>query len=283
MLKEIIAGILVGIANVIPGVSGGTMLVICGVFEKMTTSVSDLTSKDASKRKEAIVFLAKLLVGVGIGVIVFAKLLNIVLFRYIPVQTLFWFMGMVFFSAFIFLKREMKNQKLNYVTLLLGVGVIALIMVFAPEKSKVVLDTLPEISMAHLVLMVIIGIIGGFSMIIPGVSGSLVLLIIGQYYLFTTYIAKVTTFQLNVLIPLFCIGIGVLIGIFLSAKLCKYLFEVAPVATNSFILGLILASTYALIPFKSIIFGFPDIISYVVAFIIGGVLVICMDMFLANN
>lgn len=279
MLKELIAGISVGVANAIPGVSGGTMLVISGVFEKMTTSVSNVVSKNKQDQKEAILFLLKLGLGVVIGIIVFAKLLNSILFRHIPTQTIFWFMGMVAFSVPVFLKREVKGQKLNWIPFILGLGIIAVITYLAPEKTAIELDNLPSIDLFHLLTMILIGVIGGFAMIIPGVSGSMILLIIGKYYLFTTYIAKVTTFRFDVLLSLSFIALGVLIGIVTSSKLCKYLFKVAPKQTNSFILGLILASAVALFPINTLSLDIVSILTYVVAFGFGAFLVWLMDKY----
>lgn len=279
MLKELIAGISVGIANAIPGVSGGTMLVISGVFEKMTTSVSNVLSKNKKDQKEAITFLLKLGLGVVIGIIVFAKLLNSILFRHIPTQTIFWFMGMVAFSVPVFLRREMKAQKLNWIPFILGLAVIAVISYFAPPKTSIELDQLPNIDILHLCTMILIGLIGGFAMIIPGVSGSMILLIIGKYYLFTTYIAKITTFRFDVILSLGFIVIGILIGIVTSSKLCKYLFKVAPKQTNSFILGLILASAVALFPINTLSLDIISIITYFIAFIFGAFLVWLMDKY----
>lgn len=279
MLKELIAGISVGIANAIPGVSGGTMLVISGVFEKMTTSVSNVLSKNKKDQKEAIIFLLKLGLGVAIGIIVFAKLLNSILFRHIPTQTIFWFMGMVAFSVPVFLRREMKAQKLNWIPFILGLAVIAVISYFAPPKTSIELDQLPNIDILHLCTMILIGLIGGFGMIIPGVSGSMILLIIGKYYLFTTYIAKITTFRFDVILSLGFIVIGILIGIVTSSKLCKYLFKVAPKQTNSFILGLILASAIALFPINTLSLDIISIITYFIAFIFGAFLVWLMDKY----
>lgn len=279
MLKELIAGISVGVANAIPGVSGGTMLVISGVFEKMTTSVSNVLSKNKQDQKEAILFLLKLGLGVVIGIIVFAKLLNSILFRHIPTQTIFWFMGMVAFSVPVFMRREMHGQKLNWIPFILGLAVIAVITYLAPQKTAIELDNLPSVDLIHLLTMILIGIVGGFAMIIPGVSGSMILLIIGKYYLFTTYIAKVTTFRFDVLLSLSFIVIGVLIGIVTSSKLCKYLFKAAPKQTNSFILGLILASAIALFPINTLSLDIVSILTYIIAFGFGAFLVWLMDKY----
>lgn len=282
MIKEFLAGISVGIANAIPGVSGGTMLVIWGVFEKLTTSVSDLVSKNKEARKarkDACIFLGKVLLGVAIGIVFFAKLLNAILLKHFPVQTLFWFMGMVAASVPVFIRREMKHQRLALLPLLLGMLLIGVITYFAPAKQKIVLDVLPEITASHLFWMVLIGIIGGSAMIIPGVSGSMILLLIGKYSLFTTYVAKVTTLKQDVLISLAFIASGLMIGIVCSSKLCKYLFKVAPRQTNSFILGLIIASAIALFPLNQLTFNIISILSYLFAICLGGIIVYYMDKF----
>lgn len=279
MLREFIAGLSVGIANAIPGVSGGTMLVISGVFEKLTTSVSDVVSKDKTARKNALLFLGKIGIGVVIGIVFFAKLLNAVLFKHIPTQTIFWFMGMVAMSVPVFIKREMKSQKLNYVSFILGLFVIGLITYLAPSKQKIVLDSFPPITFPHFLTMIGIGFVGGSAMIIPGVSGSMLLLIWGKYYLFTSYIAKVTSFQPDVIISLIFIVVGLLLGIVFSSKLCKYLFKVALKQTNSFILGLIVASAIALFPIQHLTYTFGAILSYVIAFVFGVIIVFVMDKY----
>ena len=89
MIKNLIGGIAVGIANVIPGVSGGTMMVILGIFNQVMESISGIFKPHNPNRKKDILFLLQVLLGAGIGLVGFAKVLEY-LFAEFPTQTIFW-------------------------------------------------------------------------------------------------------------------------------------------------------------------------------------------------
>lgn len=273
MLKNLVGGIAVGIANVIPGVSGGTMMVILGIFNRTMEAISGVLKKDNEHRKDDILFLFQVLLGAAIGLIGFAKVLEF-LFDSYPTQTMYWFIGLIALSIPLFLKGEMKGEKIRIIPLICGLAIIFGLEFFKPGDGVVnVNPAFPEIDIMLCLMMIIVGIIGGATMLMPGVSGSMVLLIIGQYYLFKSYLANVTSFQLNVLIPLCFIGIGVIIGIILSAKVCDYFIKQYKAGFLSFILGLIIASSLVLIPFTATYDVFV-IITSALAFVFGGVIVL---------
>ena len=247
MLKTIIGGITVGIANVIPGVSGGTMMVVLGIFNKVTDSISKVFEKDNPNRMKNIMFLAQVLFGAAIGLVGFAKIITF-LFENYPTQTYWWFIGLVACSIPVFLKTEAKGEKIHWIWLVLGMLVIFIIGYFTPEDAGNISPKLPSISIGLLIQQIFIGAIAGGTMLLPGVSGSMILLIIGQYHIFKTYLATVTSFQLDVLIPLGFMGVGILIGIIIAAKLCSYFMKNYKRHTISFLLGLIIASSLVLIP-----------------------------------
>ena len=114
MIKNIIGGIAIGIANVIPGVSGGTMMVILGIFNRMMEAISGIFKRVNPNRKEDIIFIFQVLVGAAIGIVGFAKILEI-LFEYYPTQTIYWFIGLIAFSIPLFVKGEMEGEKLAIV------------------------------------------------------------------------------------------------------------------------------------------------------------------------
>ncbi|MEG0593314.1 MAG: DUF368 domain-containing protein, partial [Coprobacillus sp.] len=210
MIKNLIGGIAVGIANVIPGVSGGTMMVILGIFNRTMEAISGVFKKENSHRKEDILFLFQVLVGAAIGLIGFAKILEF-LFNDYPTQTMYWFIGLIALSIPLFLKGELKGEKINIVALILGLAVIFGLEFLNPgDKEVIVNPSFPAVNITLCAKMVLVGIIGGATMLMPGVSGSMVLLILGEYYLFKSYLANVTSFDLTVLIPLFFIGIGII-------------------------------------------------------------------------
>lgn len=272
MLRTIIGGIAVGIANIIPGVSGGTMMVILGVFNRVMDAISNMLKKENPNRMKDIIFLGELLLGAAIGLIGFAKVLGFLLGKY-EVQTMYWFIGLIAFSIPVFLKTEVKGKgKVKVLPTLIGMALIFMLVYFNPGESTDVDVVFPALSLLLCLKLVLLGAIAGAAMLLPGVSGSMVLLILGEYYLFRAYLANVLLFQLNILIPLGFMGIGIILGIVISAKVCGYFLKHNHDATISFILGLIIASTLVLIPLNAT-YDISLIITSIISFILGGIMV----------
>lgn len=272
MIKNIIGGIAIGIANVIPGVSGGTMMVILGIFNRMMEAISGIFKRVNPNRKEDIIFIFQVLVGAAIGIVGFAKILEI-LFEYYPTQTIYWFIGLIAFSIPLFVKGEMKGEKLAIVPFVCGLAIIFGLEFLNPgEGNTVVNPDFPPLSSGLFIKMVIIGAISGATMIMPGVSGSMVLLILGEYYLFKSYLAHVTSFSLDVIMPLGFMAIGIAFGIVVSAKLCQYFTRTHKAGFLSLILGLIIASSLVLIPFD-VSYDFNLILTSLLAALFGGIIV----------
>lgn len=272
MIKNIIGGIAIGIANVIPGVSGGTMMVILGIFNRMMEAISGIFKRVNPNRKDDIIFIFQVLVGAAIGIVGFAKILEI-LFEYYPTQTIYWFIGLIAFSIPLFVKGEMKGEKLAIVPFVCGLAIIFGLEFLNPgEGNTVVNPDFPPLSSGLFIKMVIIGAISGATMIMPGVSGSMVLLILGEYYLFKSYLAHVTSFSLDVIMPLGFMAIGIAFGIVVSAKLCQYFTRAHKAGFLSLILGLIIASSLVLIPFD-VSYDFNLILTSLLAALFGGIIV----------
>ena len=272
MIKNIIGGIAIGIANVIPGVSGGTMMVILGIFNRMMEAISGIFKRVNPNRKDDIIFIFQVLVGAAIGIVGFAKILEI-LFEYYPTQTIYWFIGLIAFSIPLFVKGEMKGEKLAILPFVCGLAIIFGLEFLNPgEGNTVVNPDFPPLSSGLFIKMVIIGAISGATMIMPGVSGSMVLLILGEYYLFKSYLAHVTSFSLDVIMPLGFMAIGIAFGIVVSAKLCQYFTRTHKAGFLSLILGLIIASSLVLIPFD-VSYDFNLILTSLLAALFGGIIV----------
>lgn len=274
MIKNIISGIIIGVSNIIPGVSGGTVIVLLGLFNKTMESIDNLFKKKTNK-KESIIFLSQLAIGIIIGIVSFAKLLEI-FFKYIPTQTIFWFVGMIIFSIPIFVRKEMKNVKMNNMWAIIGILLIGFLFIFSPAKQSLVISDFPNITIPFLLTLIIVGFIGGGSMIFPGISGSMILLIIGKYYLFKSYIANVGSLKLEILIPLAFIGIGILIGIVLSAKMINWLLKNYKTKTLSFIFGLILMSSMSIIPIDEK-YSLLTLVTSILSLLFGGIIVTFLD------
>ena len=279
MLKNIIGGIAVGIANVIPGVSGGTMMVILGIFDRMMEAIPGvLKFKKNPNFKEDLLFLLQVLIGAGIGLVGFAKVLEY-LFNVAPTQTMYWFIGLIAFSIPIFMRREMAKDKINWIMFAVGAAIVIALEIFNPGE-KPLNPAIPVLNITVLLTALVMGFIGGFSMFMPGVSGSMVLLILGYYYVFKTYLANVLTFRADVLLPLVFMGIGIILGIVVSAKVLSIALEKDEGGTHSFLLGLIAASTIVLIKQTlTATFTLPLILTSALACVLGGVMVWLVDRY----
>ena len=271
-LKPFFGGLAVGIANIIPGVSGGTMLVIFDLFEKLADSVSDVFKKKTDTRKQSILFLIKVLIGVGIGIVGFAKLIGIALSNF-EAETIFWFMGLILFSVPIVAKKEMKDQKFSILFFLIGIGIISILEYL--HIKGITAGTGSETGIFHILTLIFLGIIGGASMIFPGISGSMVMLVLGKYEMIRGYIDKITTFDFNIIAKLFVLGIGVLIGIVISSKIVSNLLKKHKGKTMSLILGFIIASA-CILPLNietKISFTTEKTCMLILSFVLGGIVI----------
>lgn len=244
--NSIIGGMFVGIANIIPGVSGGTMLVIFNLFDKLTYAVSDIFKKNSKTKKQSIMLLIKVLLGAAIGIILFAKILGFTL-KYYEAETIVCFMGLILFSVPIIIKDELKDEKFNILFFIIGFALIIGLELLQKNSLSNTSDS--QMNLIHFIMMIGLGIIGGATMIFPGISGSMVILVLGKYELVRGYIDKLTSFDKEAFISLCFLGIGVIIGIVGSSKITNYLLKNHKGKTMSLILGFIIASALIL-PFN---------------------------------
>lgn len=280
MIKNIISGIAVGVANIIPGVSGGTIIVILGLFDEMMSAISNVFKIKISwkERWESFKFLLQIAIGLAIGLVGFAKILEI-LFVHAEIQTIMWFVGLILFSIPVLKKEEMHNEKINWIFLIIGVLIIGVLAYFVPSSNEVIVP-LNEIigknlSITYITTLVILGAISGATMIFPGVSGSMVLLVLGWYHLFKGYVANVTSFEPKILIGLIFIALGIGIGFITSAKLTNWLLKKYHNQTMSLIFGLIIMSAIVIIPTSG--YSIMTIITSILSLLFGGSVVILID------
>lgn len=272
MFANMIKGIVIGIANIIPGVSGGTALVLLRVFNKTMDSVAKIFNfKEKQNKKEALLFLGQLGLGMIIGIIGFAKIISF-LFTYYPTQTMYWFVGLMTFSIPVIINTEIKKIKFSTPYFILGLIIIIGVIYLNPGDSNIIINYFPKITFNHILLMLGSGFIGGFITIIPGISGSMVLLILGKYYLIQSYLAHSTSLQPNILIPIIIFVIGAGLGIVISSKFITFFLKKYKGYTMSLILGLVIMSIIAIIPFNSI-YDVKTIITSLITFLFGGLLI----------
>jgi putative membrane protein len=249
-VKLMLKGGVIGIANIIPGVSGGTMAVVLGIYEKLIEAIGNILI-DKKRRKEYFFFLLKVFLGAGICIVIFSWIMDYLLTNYEQYTYLF-FIGLIL-GSIPSIYQTHPNMKLSVpavITFLAGITVIMLIFLFAPEQQESI-PTAGRVSLSsyQVIMLIISGFFSGGSMIMPGVSGSFILVILGQYHI---VIRAVKNFDI---LPLMLLGIGIALGVWSFAKIIDFLLKKFPRETFYFILGLVVASVIPIYP------GMPEAIS----------------------
>lgn len=248
-IKEIIRGMLIGVANIIPGVSGGTMAVSMGVYDKIISAITGVR-KDW---KKSVLTLLPYVIGAGLGIGILSFVLQYCLTNF-PLQTSGIFIGLIVGGIPVILKK-MEGTKVNLLNSVIAILFFSLVVGMAFLNGNEVSATDININVASIIQLLFIGIIASATMIIPGVSGSLVMMILGFYGIIisniSNFISALLAFDIPALIHstavLFPFGIGVLLGIGLISKLIEILFAKAKGATYSAIMGLIIGSPIAIL------------------------------------
>jgi len=254
----ILKGMVIGVSNVIPGVSGGTMAVVLGIYDKLISAVNSFF-KDWKKN---IFFLGEIAIGAGLGIILFSKLITNLLTNH-PEPTDFFFIGLILGSFPMLYKRATKGKvkKINYLWFLLTFTLMVIMSIFSDVEVSTIAMT--SLSVKSFISLFLAGFIAAATMILPGVSGSLVLLIIGLY---TTFTNAVSTFNIPLLIPG---GLGVLVGILTMTKLIESFMSKYPQPAYFAICGLILGSVFPVYPgFTFNLSGMLSIITFLIGFIL---------------
>ena len=257
-----IKGMIIGIANVIPGVSGGTLMITLGIYEQIISTISHLFNNIKKNLK----FIIPLGIGMGLAILLFSKLIGYSLENF-PFATTFFFIGLILGGIpLLWRKVKIKSKKMSnwfvfFVT-------FTLVIAFAFLKSGSNIVDFTSFGVTDALLIFLVGVVAASTMIIPGISGSFVLMFLGYYQPIINTIRNITDFSLLVhnLIILVPFGIGVIVGVVLVAKLIEFLLKKYETKTYFGVLGFVLASMVAII--KPIINVDVSIIEILIAVIL---------------
>ncbi len=261
-LKYFVCGIVFGTANVIPGVSGGTMLVVFGVFDRLTEAISGI-----KKIIHNLAFLVTFALGAGAGILLSAKVIGSMFATY-AVQTNMFFIGLILGGIPLIIKlgtSEKKVKPLCIVPFLLSmVLVVGLTVLEKLNLFSMTAENITGFDAIFSLKMVASAAIAAVTMIIPGISGSFMMMLLGVY---ETIIGALNDMNFFVIIPF---AIGAVIGIILGAKLISLLIKKNKLMVYSAIMGMVIGSVYAILPDG---FGFNLQTGYGFAFLLIGIIV----------
>lgn len=277
-INDMIKGIFIGVANIIPGVSGGTMAVSMGIYDNIIYSLTHLFKEP----KKCIQLLLPYGIGAVFGLVGLSFMIEFLFLNY-PVQTNLFFIGLILGGLPIIVKRiHIKKVNLGHATSFLLFFALIIVLNFLNGDNQMVTITL---SLDEVIKLFFIGVIASATMVIPGVSGSMILMLIGYYQpilaMINDFLRALLHFNLSglftptlVLIPF---GLGVVIGIFAIAELIEILLKRHEAITFCAILGLVVASPIAIL--MNISFTHMTMITGIFSFIcfmIGCVISFCL-------
>ncbi|QDT31186.1 hypothetical protein Mal48_04180 [Thalassoglobus polymorphus] len=250
-LAQLGRGVLMGGADVIPGVSGGTVALILGIYERLISAVSHVDAtlmsfvsqrkfRDAAKHID-LRFIIPLGMGILVGIVLLGSVMHTLLEDYRQ-YTMAAFFGMIGASCLLVAKLVTRWRALEY-GLLTGGAVFAVWLVSQPALANP-----PD----HLWYIFLCGAIAICAMILPGISGSFILLILGKYHEITGIIKDVIKLKLSTesIFLVLTFACGCLVGLISFAKLLRWLLANYAAQTMSLLCGFMIGSLYKIWPFQ---------------------------------
>ncbi|HLS07921.1 DUF368 domain-containing protein [Lentibacillus sp.] len=235
--KNIYRGILMGASDVIPGVSGGTIAVLLGIYERLITAINGFMSKDWKKQ-------LGFLIPLGIGIVTAIFLLSHViewLFENYPGPTKFFFLGLILgVVPYLFHKADAKNkfQANHILILLIGAALVGSLAFLQANEGPVI----ENMTTSTYIKLFFSGFIASSALVLPGISGSLMLLILGVY---TTVMTAISELQFDIIAVT---GAGIVLGIVFMSKLVNFFLNNYYTGTFAVIIGMVIGSVFVVFP-----------------------------------
>ena len=282
----------IGISNLIPGFSGGTAAVILGVYDRFVTMFADLVSNFKETFKNCWALLLGMVIGAAVGIFGITKLIGI-----FPVQTAFFITGLVIASYPGVINAIKQSGKITVVSIICFIFFAALIVVLPFLNQNI--DNEAFAWYVPLILL-FLGALCAAAMVVPGLSGALILMIFGYFFYVMAHITNLVkgliTFTFDgywiSLISIFAFGVGIIIGLVLISKFLKKALAKWPTTVYMSILGILFASPFAIF---WLIYNDADylpkiqeagVVSYIIAallFLVGIFLVYVLPLILNKN
>lgn len=233
-------GVILGIAFIIPGVSGGTLAVLLGIYEELIEAASNFY-KGIEKFRKYFMYLFPIGCGVVVSVGLCAKIIKFGLEK-APIVTMLIFLGLILGGIPKLFKSVEKKPGLKEISFMLIGIIIVLVMLIADKGSYVV--SFDNMNAVSYILLFFVGMVASATMVVPGISGSFTLMLIGYYEPILNVVNNLTSFN-NVganLLTMLPFLLGIVIGIVVIAKIIEFCLNKYHTATYYVILGFVLSS-----------------------------------------
>lgn len=281
MLNLMFGGLCMALADSVPGVSGGTILFILGIYDKFISSLNSLVSRDKINQRNRFKFLVKLGMGwiIGFCIGIYMVIPN---FEYNIYKISSLFIGFIVFSIPVIIKGQKENivdKYHNIIFTVIGILVVVLITYFNPISSNSYNISFKYFDIGLMIYIMLVAIIAVSAMVLPGISGSTLLLIFGLYLPIMKSVHNILNGNFSQMPIVLVFIVGLIIGIFSFTKLVKYLLQKYTSEIIYIILGLMIGSIYSIIMGPTTIIGTYNYVPVniynfnVLFFILGGVLI----------
>ena len=242
-------GFCMALADSVPGVSGGTIAFVLGFYDRFIISLNNIIYGNKKEKKKALSFLIKLGIGWVIGMIMASLVLTNMFERHIYLVSSL-FLGFVIFSIPIIIKEEkdfLKGRYRNILFTILGISIVCLITYFNPVGKNGNVINISNFNLGLIMYVFVCAMIAISAMVLPGISGSTLLLVFGLYMPIINAIKELLHMNFSVLPLLIVFGFGVLAGIITVIKLIKIALKKYRSQMVYLIIGLMIGSLYAIV------------------------------------
>lgn len=245
MIIDFIRGFFMALADSVPGVSGGTIAFLMGFFDKFINSLNYLMKGTKEERIKSIKFLAKIfvgwIVGMGLAVTILANLFDKEIYKMSSL-----FLGFIIAAIPVMIMEEKESVKGKYQNIIWAIIGAAAVILLSSLKMGSNLD-LTHLNIGMLVYIFIAGMLAISAMVLPGISGSTILLSFGLYIPVISGVKDFLHFDFSSFALLFTLGLGILFGVATVLRLIKKLLDNHRSAIVYAIIGMMIGSLYAIV------------------------------------
>ena len=249
IMMRFVQGFFMAAADSVPGVSGGTVAFLLGFYDEFINALDDLFKGKLSEKKKALLFLIKIGIGWVAGFVICALLL-VKLFDKKIYGLSSLFLGFIIFAIPLVIieeKEVLKGKYKNIIFSILGMVLVVGISLLNTKSGLVDVGNITHLTIPLAIYIFLTGAIAITAMVLPGISGSTLLLIFGLYMPIMTCVKKVLSFNFNYLLPLLIFMCGLVVGIVTFVRLIKKSLVKYRSQTIYTIIGMMLGSLYAIV------------------------------------
>ena len=262
MLYNLIVGLIIGIGLIMPGVSGGVIAVILNVYDKIVFSLNNILKRP----KESLKLLIPIVIGASIGVVFVGKIIQYLLFEKNYNQVYFVFIGLILGSIPSLMNNIKEKHKPNYLLKFISFSLSLLLFIFG--KNIVNLSIIDNTNAQSFIYLFLTGLIFSIGKVVPGISSSFLLMLVGTYEYFLYLITNPINTISNNFMDFIYLLLVIVFGVIILVKLMNYLLKKHYVGTYSIIIGFVIGSIYAIYPGISLdINGIVSILILIISFL----------------